>query len=658
MTSFNHSSNLFLKPVKSYVNLNSINFYCDFETVLVNDIHYVSCFSIVGPRVHYSKSLSFPTAKNVNMEAESSRLVLTFIKTCQDLKKNVFLTNNTKVIFLFHNFSKFDSFFLINSLSRKKKFEVKLVTRNRTIYKMLVEDLSDKNVQLEFRDTYLLLSISLNKIGHIFCKEYKKIKFDHSQNTLEIYTSNKFFRNKKKKVEVYCLNDSLVLKEGFEHFIEKIKSLLFVNPLVCLSLPSLAMKIFLKDFYDLKKNPIENCTGNKETFIRKSYKGGTVDVFKPHMKKGYHYDINSLYPYVMREFKYPVGKGAFVRANEINFDTFFGFLEVIVYCPKSIKIPLLTKYDKLKGLICPSGKWRDVYFSEELKVAKSFGYKFEIIRGVSYEKKKIFVDIITKLHDLRSEYAKNSPSNTIVKLLMNSLYGRFGMKTRLPVTKIVSEKEYNEIQAIYNVLDQTELNQKIVVVFINKPVVEKLDLLLKFNLITRDKYDVLKRDATTQFFFTSIQIASAIASYARIIIHKYKSDLKNEIYYSDTDSIFCKYPVHKRYLSDTKLGFLKKCGVVKEAYFIAPKIYGCLYSNKFDITCKGVNKGLVSFQDIKILYTGEKKSFINILPFKKNYKKFIIKKIEQKIDISGNFLKRKKSFTKGKWTSTFPHTLT
>lgn len=647
----NYLNNSFLKPIKFYSSFNSLSFYCDFETILVDDIHYISCFSIVSSRIKYYKSFSSVT--RLNVKSKSNTLILSFIEICKELMQNVSSLLQVKILFLFHNFSKFDSFFIINSLSSHKEFQVNLITRNRTIYKMIITN-HIKKFTLEFRDTYLLLNLSLERIGDIFCTQYKKIKFDYALNTLKIYKNNKTFLTLKKKIEIYCVNDSLVLREGFECFIKQIKQLLFVNPLICLSLPSLAIKIFLKKFYNFKNGAIENCTGNKEKFIRKSYKGGTVDVFKPIMQNGYHYDINSLYPYVMQEFNYPVGTGTFINGCDINFESFFGFIEVEVFCPTSIKIPLLPKYDKLKGLICPSGRWKDVYFSEELKVAKSLGYTFKFIRGVSYKKKRIFVNIITTLYTLRNQYSKNSPSNMILKLLMNSLYGRFGMKPILPVTQVVDKKEYNEIQAIYEILNQTVLNQKIIVVFIKKPVLEKLELLKKFNLITQKKYNLLKNESLNKSFFTPIQIASAITAYARITMYKYKTDSKNEVYYSDTDSIFCKYPIHKRYLSNSKLGFMKNCGKIIKAYFIAPKLYACLYRNTFDIKCKGVNKGLVSFQDIQNLYVGKEKSVVNTLFFKKDYKTFIIKKMEQKIDISGEFLKRKKIYNNGKWVSTSP----
>jgi hypothetical protein len=43
--------------------------------------------------------------------------------------------------------------------------------------------------------------------------------------------------------------------------------------------------------------------------IKQSYYGGHTDVYKPNGvgRKLYHYDVNSLYPYVMKNFPMPVG---------------------------------------------------------------------------------------------------------------------------------------------------------------------------------------------------------------------------------------------------------------------------------------------------------------------------------------------------------------
>ena len=108
----NSSNNSFLKPIKMYSVFNSVNFYCDFETILVDNIHYVSCFSIVGPRINYYKSLLLTD----NIKYNSNQLILSFITICAELKINFSSLSNKKILFLFHNFNKFDSFFIINSL--------------------------------------------------------------------------------------------------------------------------------------------------------------------------------------------------------------------------------------------------------------------------------------------------------------------------------------------------------------------------------------------------------------------------------------------------------------------------------------------------------------------------------------------------------------
>lgn len=40
--------------------------------------------------------------------------------------------------------------------------------------------------------------------------------------------------------------------------------------------------------------------------MSKAYFGGVTEVFKPLIKNGFHYDVNSLYPFVMRNLM-PIG---------------------------------------------------------------------------------------------------------------------------------------------------------------------------------------------------------------------------------------------------------------------------------------------------------------------------------------------------------------
>lgn len=60
--------------------------------------------------------------------------------------------------------------------------------------------------------------------------------------------------------------------------------------------------------------------------------------------------------------------------------------------------------------------------------ALRFGYTFEILRGYQFKKGYIFKEYVNKMYNLRLQYDKGHPLNLIAKLLMNSLYGKFGMK--------------------------------------------------------------------------------------------------------------------------------------------------------------------------------------------------------------------------------------
>jgi DNA polymerase type B, organellar and viral len=64
-------------------------------------------------------------------------------------------------------------------------------------------------------------------------------------------------------------------------------------------------------------------------------------------------------------------------------------------------------------------------FSEEIYNAMKYGYKFEILRGYIFEKDFIFSDYIKDLYSIKENH--NKALYLISKLLLNSLYGRFGM---------------------------------------------------------------------------------------------------------------------------------------------------------------------------------------------------------------------------------------
>jgi len=61
------------------------------------------------------------------------------------------------------------------------------------------------------------------------------------------------------------------------------------------TISSLAVKIFLKDYYGSNKPVINKASIYKD--IKKSYYDGITEVYKPYGENLHYYDVNSLYPY-------------------------------------------------------------------------------------------------------------------------------------------------------------------------------------------------------------------------------------------------------------------------------------------------------------------------------------------------------------------------
>lgn len=182
-------------------------------------------------------------------------------------------------------------------------------------------------------------------------------------------------------------------------------------------------------------------------------------MFKSFGKNIFGYDVNSLYPYVMSKFDMPIGKIKFFEGNILKIDPkAFGFFECKITAPKFLKNPILQiKFDTGNGIrtISPLGSCTSVIFSEEMFNAIKYGYKFEILRGYTFERGNIFKDYINDLDKIKKASNKDDPMYLISKLLINSLYGRFGMNEILFIHEIIDESKlnnYNEKYSINNVI--------------------------------------------------------------------------------------------------------------------------------------------------------------------------------------------------------------
>jgi|SRR6266850_141515 len=146
----------------------------------------------------------------------------------------------------------------------------------------------------------------------------------------------------------YCEIDCISLYQVIIKFNELIFELFNINIHKYPTLSSLAFAIFRTLF--IENNTIPQLSGQVAKDIRLSYTGGAVDMYLPENSKGtkvYAYDVNSLYPFVMKEYDMPIGKPTLFEGDirAIDKDA-FGFFFCNIKAPDNLKHPIIQTHIK------------------------------------------------------------------------------------------------------------------------------------------------------------------------------------------------------------------------------------------------------------------------------------------------------------------------
>ena len=122
----------------------------------------------------------------------------------------------------------------------------------------------------------------------------------------------------------------------------------------------------------------------------------------------------------------------------------FGFIKAFVICPPDMQRPFLPFRQEDGTLIFPTGKLLGVYFSEELKYAVSIGYRVFPLSGYLFSRMESpFKGFVRDIYKQRLEAKKmgEHAKAFILKTLLNSLFGRFGISPESTISKILTEEE-------------------------------------------------------------------------------------------------------------------------------------------------------------------------------------------------------------------------
>jgi hypothetical protein len=441
-----------------------------------------------------------------------------------------------------HNLSNFDGVFILKHLSHFKD-KLNIIYKDGKIIQIVISEIRvikgiKVKFSLTFYDSLLLIPGSLDKLSKSFGVTNKgsfSIEMLSDPN-LDLYLI-------REELIKYNQLDCKVLHEVLTKFRIEMYNMFRINISNNPTLSSVALKLYRSCFMNVENI---NITPYKTYFnIRSGYTGGHVDVYKAYGEGLYYYDVNSLYPHVMANNPYPVGNCTYYEGTR-NLSDLFGIIYADIVAPDNLKVPiLLTKYDKIT--LAPLGSWSGWYFSEELKNAVKYGYKVTPHKGYLYESDYIFKHYVEQLFNTRSTYPKTDSKNLILKLLLNSLYGRLGLVLDMMSHSISSVDSIDDLRDVEEIED------------FNNGVA----------LIGQASKKNVKALKTT----VSLPVAIAVAAYARMYMSKFKVQYQDNLYYSDTDSLIldCKLPQD---IIGNQLGQFKLEHLVEKGVFLGPKLYG------------------------------------------------------------------------------------
>ena len=287
-------------------------------------------------------------------------------------------------------------------------------------------------------------------------------------------------------------------------------------------------------------------------------------------------DVTSLYLVVNSRMKYPVGHPTIIASGFLDVGEYFGFIKCAILPPENLFIPVLPMHaGPTKKLLFPlcrkcaesfqtkpcehSAQERTMmgtWFSEEVKLAVKKGYMVQKIFSVwhfeqrsdklfaeymktfyklkllstklpsmSVEEKLRFIDDVETREGMIIEsvddFVENPGLRQLTKLMLNNLWGRFGMTENLSKSKFCFDFE-----KLVEILSDKTLEVEAV------------------RVVTTKAVQVVYRAATVDHLATStdtnIFVAAATTAWARIHLYGELDKLGERAIYCDTDSVVYK----------------------------------------------------------------------------------------------------------------------
>jgi len=416
----------------------------------------------------------------------------------------------------------------------------------------------DNKITINFIDSINYFRSSLRDLAQSFNIENKVLSDEEYK--LEAREWNELLNKRMKEI---VRVDSEILYKIMDQFIKD-------NTIIKgLTAPSSALKTFKK--YYLEKT----ITFPKKLiqYALQSYRGGLVFPFK--LLRGeyiYDYDINSLYPFSMfsnYSIRYKGKVDSRISDDDIRHERLNYLLNVDFFGKNNLIVPVRAIDKRLIFL----NNAKDVWITgQEYLALKDNGFDIIVKKGYAFYSYPIFKNYINHFYNLK----KNSKGGKklFYKLMLNSLYGKFGENRKHSEIILLNEKEklkkYGIDETTIKFMQEMGDN-------------EGKGKLFDFENIKVHYYRdflVVKKETEARY---SPLIASEVTANARLYNFKLRQELK-EVYYTDTDSFFIPFQIQE---SD-ELGGLKK-EFQGKIWLYSPKDYFYIDdSGKLHLKLKGV----------------------------------------------------------------------
>lgn len=378
-----------------------------------------------------------------------------------------------------------------------------------------------KIVCLNFQNFFRL---SVKQIGEIIGREKKEIDFKTVSD---------------EDLKSYCQEDVRIICDAFrewEKFIEHHDLGTFGR-----TLPSQAFNSYRHRFMK-DKIFIHNST-TASHLERKAYYGGRVECFFIGKKEGgrfYYLDINSFYPFVMRNFQYPT-KLVFYD-DECTVKNLARLLESgCTIAQVNLEVPepaYPTRFNY--RTVFPTGAFDTCLSTEGLRRELAKGNIRCVYEVAHYESAYIFKRYVDYFWSLKRKYQAEGKTGWefICKMFLNSLYGKFGQQN----DEVLWERE----------CDPEEFYREVV---FHIPTGETT-VITRFAGIERE-VKLSAGEAINSF----VGICSHVTEYARLLLWEYiKTAGRENVYYCDTDSLITNEEGKERlakFIKPTTLGYFK-----------------------------------------------------------------------------------------------------